>query len=123
MGFSALSTALEQIDFIALAPVLHPLLHSVSFRHDPLKHRASGCDLLVGHHVPVGIEHRDFRPTDTFVVRDGKIVSQSFAAKITPEPTIMIPLLTGSNVLKSANPLTPGQHLTSSADQSYGRNL
>jgi ParB-like chromosome segregation protein Spo0J len=64
MGFSALPTALEQLDFIALAPVQHPSLHGVRFRYDPLKHRALGGNLLVGHHVPVGIEHRDFRPAE-----------------------------------------------------------
>jgi hypothetical protein len=64
MGFSALPTALEQLDFIALAPVQHPLLYGVRFRYDPLKHRALGCNLLVGHHVPIGIEHRDFRPPE-----------------------------------------------------------
>ena len=64
MGFSALPTALEQPEFIASAPVQHPLLHGIRFRHDPVKHRTLCCDLLVGHHVPVGVEHRDFRPPE-----------------------------------------------------------
>jgi hypothetical protein len=61
MGFSAIPTALEQPDLIAPAPVQHPLLNGICFRHDPFKHRALGCNLLVGHDVSIGIEHRELK--------------------------------------------------------------
>jgi len=73
MGFSALPTALEQPDFIASAPVQHPLLHGNRFRHDPFQHRPLRCQLLVGHHVPVDIEHRDFRPAEKVLYQHGTV--------------------------------------------------